>query len=207
MSNENPHQKKITVKHEFIMLALVFLAPIIISAVLYNNLDKWQQGGRNNGDLLDPARPLVDIELVRKEGGSFKFSDLKTKWMLIQVENADCNKTCEENLLKSRQSRLSQGGNIGRVQRVLIVKGDMQSERLAEVLKEHREIIVVGADNKILDKVIEQFKLQDNAPADSTHRVYVIDPNGNLMMSYEKDFPPIHLIKDLMHLLKYSRIG
>jgi len=207
MSNENPHKKKITVKHEFIMLALVFLAPIIISAVLYNNLDKWQQGGRNNGDLLDPARPLVDVDLVRKEGGNFKFSDLKTKWMLIHVENADCNKTCEENLLKSRQSRLSQGGNIGRIQRVLIVKGDMKSKHLAEVLKEHREMIVVGADDKILNKVIEQFKLQDNNPANTTHRVYLIDPNGNLMMSYNKNFPPIHLIKDLMHLLKYSRIG
>ena len=83
----------------------------------------------------------------------------------------------------------------------------MQSKRLAEVLKEHREMVVVGAENEALDEVIEQFKLQDNTSVDSAHRVYVSDPNGNLMMSYEKDFLPIHLIKDLMHLLKYSRIG
>ena len=65
MSNDTPQKKKITVKHEFIMLALVFLAPIIISAVLYNNLDKWQQGGRNNGDLIEPARLLEDTELTK----------------------------------------------------------------------------------------------------------------------------------------------
>ena len=76
--NEQPQQnKKITVKHEFIMLALVFVAPILISWWLYANLDKWQQGGRNNGDLVEPARLLEDVDLVRKEGGSFKFSDLR----------------------------------------------------------------------------------------------------------------------------------
>jgi hypothetical protein len=201
--NDTPQKKKITVKHEFIMLVLVFLAPIIISAVLYNNLDKWQQGGRNNGDLIEPARLLADTELTKKDGNNFNFSDLKGKWLLIQVENSECNKICESNLLKTRQGRLSQGGNIGRVQRVLIVKGNLQSKRLTEVLNEHREMIVVSAD----EKVLEQFNLKDNESLDSMHRVYMADPNGYLMMSYEKEFPAIHLIKDLMHLLKYSRIG
>lgn len=203
MSNENQKKKKITVKHEFIMMALVFIAPIIISWWLYANLDKWQQGGRNNGDLIEPARLLEDVQLTKKQGGNFKFSDLKGKWLLIQIENSSCNETCESNLLKSRQGRLSQGGNIGRVQRVLIITGDFQSKRLSEILNEHREMIVVKADNK----VIEQFKLKENESLDSVHRVYITDPNGYLMMSYEKEFPAIHLIKDLQHLLKYSRIG
>jgi hypothetical protein len=98
---------------------------------------------------------------------------------------------------------LSQGGHIGRVQRVLIVKGNMQSKRLTEVLKEHREMIVISAD----DKALEQFKLKDTDILDKIHRVYIRDPKGYLMMSYEKEFPAIHLIKDLQHLLKYSRIG
>lgn len=203
MSNENQQKNKITVRHEFIMLALVFLAPILISWWLYANLDKWQQGGRNKGNLVEPARLLKDVQLTKKQGGNFKFSELKGKWLLVQIENAECNETCESNLLKSRQGRLSQGGNIGRVQRILIVKGDLHSSRLAEVLKEHREMIVVGAD----DKVLEQFKLKANESLDSIHRVYITDPNGYLMMSYERDFPAIHLIKDLMHLLKYSRTG
>lgn len=207
MSEENSQNKKITVKHEFIMLAMVFLAPIAISAILYNNLDKWQQGGRNNGELINPARPLVDVELNRKDGGTFRFSDLRSKWVLVQVENADCGNECEQNLLRSRQSRLSQGGNIGRIQRVLIVTGDMQSKRLTEVLKEHREMIVVSAKSDRLDKVLEQFKLKEAVPLDNSYRLYLVDPNGNLMMSYNKELMPIHIIKDLMHLLKYSRIG
>jgi hypothetical protein len=64
-------------------------------------------------------------------------------------------------------------------------------------------MIVVSAD----EKAIEQFKLNQNDSLDSLHRVYMVDPNGYYMMSYEKEFPAIHLIKDLQHLLKYSRIG
>ena len=57
------------------------------------------------------------------------------------------------------------------------------------------------------DKVLKQFNLKGNETLDSIHRVYMADPNGYLIMSYEKEFPAIHLIKDLMHLLKYSRVG
>lgn len=203
MSEQPQQKKKVTVKHEFIMLALVFVAPILISWWLYANLDKWQQGGRNNGTLLEPARLIEDEQLISKDGSSLKFSDLKGKWLLVQIENSECNKTCESNLLKTRQGRLSQGGNIGRVQRVLIVTGDVQSKHLAGILKEHREMIVVGVTQEFLD----QFKLNDNESLDNQHRVYTIDPKGYLMMSYEKEFPAIHLIKDLQHLLKYSRIG
>lgn len=203
MSEQPQSKKKITVKHEFIMLVLVFIGPILISWWLYANLDKWQQGGRNNGDLVEPARELQDAEQVKKEGGNFKFSELKGKWLLVQIENADCNKTCESNLLKTRQGRLSQGGNIGRVQRVLIIKGDLQSKRLAEVLKEHREMIVLGAN----EEVLKQFEVKTGEALDTIHRVYMVDPKGYFMMSYEKEFPAIHLIKDLQHLLKYSRIG
>ena len=85
----------------------------------------------------------------------------------------------------------------------MIVKGDLQSKRLTEVLKEHREMIVVGAD----DKALKQFELNAGETLDSIHRVYMVDPKGYYMMSYEKEFPAIHLIKDLQHLLKYSRIG
>ena len=204
MSEQSQQKNKLTIRHEFVMMVLVFVAPILISWWLYANLDKWQQGGRNNGTLFDPTRLLQqDVNLVKKQGGNFKFSELQGKWLLVQIENADCNKTCESNLLKTRQGRLSQGGHIGRVQRVLIVKGDLNSKRLQEVLKEHREMIVVGANESIL----KQFELNAGEPLGNQHRVYITDPKGYLMMSYEKEFPAIHLIKDLQHLLKYSRIG
>ncbi len=40
-----------------------------------------------------------------------------------------------------------------------------------------------------------------------TKKVYLIDPLGNLMMQYPADFKTRGLIRDLRHLLKWSRIG
>jgi len=40
-----------------------------------------------------------------------------------------------------------------------------------------------------------------------TNLIYLIDPNGNLMMRYTPDQLPKPLFKDLKHLLKVSRIG
>ena len=38
-------------------------------------------------------------------------------------------------------------------------------------------------------------------------RLYLIDPLGNLMMSYARTADPKGIIKDLSRLLKYSRTG
>ena len=38
-------------------------------------------------------------------------------------------------------------------------------------------------------------------------RLYLIDPLGNLMMSYPSGTDPVGIIKDLKRLFKYSGIG
>jgi hypothetical protein len=47
----------------------------------------------------------------------------------------------------------------------------------------------------------------DSIPADRADRVYVIDPLGNLMMTYPPDFKPKGLLEDMKRLLKLSHIG
>lgn len=44
-------------------------------------------------------------------------------------------------------------------------------------------------------------------PLEQAGRIYVVDPLGNLMMSYARTAEPKGLLEDLKKLLKYSRIG
>ena len=206
--SESDKKKGFTFKHELVMLALVFVAPIAISYYLYVNLDNWNsQGGRNHGDLVVPARPLVDVNLQTRDGKDFKFTDLKGKWTLIYMGSSQCDEVCKTLLYKTRQSRLSQGGNISRIQRLFIVTDDVKSDALVEPLKEHREMIVAGSDADTMNKVKEQFILNDKNNNKYLAPVYLVDPKGNLMMSYTTKLDLLGLIKDLSHLLKYSRIG
>ena len=49
--------------------------------------------------------------------------------------------------------------------------------------------------------------LNDSDNPLNAHRLYIIDPLGNLMMSYEPDVNPRDIYKDLKKLLRGSRIG
>jgi hypothetical protein len=58
-----------------------------------------------------------------------------------------------------------------------------------------------------IDELLNKFHLNENDKPLEAHRLYIIDPLGNLMMSYEVDTNPREIYKDLKKLLRGSRIG
>ena len=51
------------------------------------------------------------------------------------------------------------------------------------------------------------FALSSGTPPADLNRVYVIDPLGNLMMSYPADADANRMRKDLARLLRVSQVG
>ena len=51
---------------------------------------------------------------------------------------------------------------------------------------------------------MSQFQLNDGESVAASGRVYLVDPLGNLMMSYESNAEPGGIVKDLELLLKTS---
>jgi len=51
------------------------------------------------------------------------------------------------------------------------------------------------------------FPTYDGAAPDAAGRSYLVDPLGNLMMSYPADAAPKGMLKDLKRLLRLSHIG
>ncbi len=194
-------------KQLFILVAF-FLAPIIIAIIMYNNMP---EGGssktKNHGDLIIPARPLIDIPLQTQSGKDYKFSDMNKTWMMIYIGDAECNKTCADVLYKMRQSRLAQRGEHLRIKRLYISTGGKAKSSLLKVLKDHPGLEVVSGTKENINLVLKQFKLENKTAAKTAQRLYIADPFGNLMMSYESDFDAKGLIKDMELLLKISRIG
>lgn len=203
MENKNTKGRK-----QLILLVAFFVAPIVLAIIMYNTMPA---GGpsktKNYGDLVVPARPLTDVALETEAGKDFKFSDMNKTWVMIYIGEAECDKTCADILYKMRQSRLAQRGEHLRIKRLYISTSGKAKPSLTEVLKEHPGLEVVSGKTENINAVLEQFKLENKAPAKSANRLYFADPFGNLMMSYESDFDPKGLIKDMELLLKISRIG
>lgn len=203
MGNEQNKGRK-----QLILVISFFVAPIIIAIVMYSLVP---EGGpaktKNHGDLVIPARPLVDVTLQTESGKDYKFSDMNKTWVMIYIGDAGCDNICAKVLYNMRQSRLAQRGEHLRIKRLYISTSGKAKASLLKVSKVHPGLEVVHGNSSAINNILKQFKLENKEGAKSAQRLYIVDPFGNLMMSYEKGFDAKGLIKDMTLLLKVSRIG
>ena len=88
-----------------------------------------------------------------------------------------------------------------RVRRVLLHAGDCCTG-IPEIAAD-RELFVLGAAGSAGARFLAEFPpARDGKPG-----VYLVDPHGNLMMSYPATGAARGLLKDLERLLRLSRIG
>jgi cytochrome oxidase Cu insertion factor (SCO1/SenC/PrrC family) len=202
VAKQSPWRGRLTL----IILALLFLAPVVAAWWFYTNSDSSQIGHTtNHGTLVMPPRPLdLTQSLIATDGSPFPGEYLRGKWTLVYIGDSQCAAPCTEDLYKMRQVRLAQGENINRVQRLfLFTDGD---NPLPAALDHYPKMDVAIVPRQAGDTFLSQFTV-DNAGPRKAERVYVVDPLGNLMMYYAPDAEPRGMLKDLQRLLKVSSIG
>lgn len=189
-------------------LALLFFAPLGLSFYLYYSPAGWRPGKRvNHGDLIDPPRPLPDVTLPIAHGAAGAANPglaLKGKWTLLYVGAGRCSALCRSELYETRQVRIALNRDMDRVQRVFVALQECCDWQFLDA--QHPDLITVSAtaDAGPLLELLPSFNGIAPAAAD---RIYLIDPLGNLMMSYAPDAPPKGLLTDLKRLLGLSHVG
>jgi len=187
-------------------LVVVFLLPVVTAQVLY--MSGWRpESTGNTGELVLPPRPISDVALTTLDGGQIRFNDLRHKWTLAYFGPADCPRRCADNLYKMRQVHTLQGKHQDRLQRVFIVTGSQGLERLQGTLAGYPDLKTVTGPQAGIKELARQFVLPAGSPAAGLDRIYVVDPMGNLMMSYPADADPAGMRKDLARLLRVSQVG
>jgi hypothetical protein len=147
--------------------------------------------------LLASPRPLPQVA-VRTAGGGMTGPDwARYRWSLIYARITPCEGRCASELAHLTEVYLALGGNRARVQRVLLLPDEgfrMTGDPtlLVGYLDGERDAELVGALG--LD-LLEQG------------RIFVVDPLGNLVMSYPPLPDQARLLEDLERLLDISRIG
>jgi hypothetical protein len=172
------------------MLAIAALcaAPVIASYLAFY---VWQPAGRTNyGDLLE-VRPLPDRTLSHLDGRPFRFADLKGKWVMLMLDSGACAQACEDRLLMMRQTRLMQGKDAERIERVFLITDEAPLSTLLLREFDGTRMIRAGA-------VGQAFP----APGSSSDHIYLADPRGNLMLRFPKEPDPGRVKKDIERLLR-----
>jgi len=183
---------------QLLLLVAVFFVPLAIAFALYYGA--WRPAGStNHGELLDPPRPLPSAPLTSVSGAPFDAGLSSGKWSLVYVGDGACDPRCREALTLMRQTRLALNDDLSRVQRVFLAAGACCDSGYLDA--EHAGLIVARTDSAAGEAMLKEF------PDVRGGRIYIVDPLGNLMMSYAPDAPPKGLLEDLKKLLKLSRIG
>jgi hypothetical protein len=183
-------------------LAVLFFAPLGLAFYLYYGHGTWHPGGRTNaGDLIVPARPLPALSLPLMSSGDTGPNFLRHKWTLLYVDSGPCAERCRKRLYDTRQVRLALNRDMDRVQRVFIADPDCCDPQFLS--EQHADLIAVKA-GPAADPLLAL--LPDRGDANAP-RVYLIDPLGNLMMSYAAGTASKGMLEDLRRLLRLSSIG
>ncbi|HEX4895960.1 MAG TPA: hypothetical protein VFV11_06495 [Solimonas sp.] len=186
---------------QFLLLAALFVAPLLSATLIYFFFPEWVPTQRSNyGELVSPARPLpLGLDLRKPDGSESGEGTLRGHWTYVYLGGASCEAACTARLEEIRQVRTLLNEKRPRVRRVYIAP-DLAAARAAQAQlgPGHPDLLVVAA----ADGGIQRFF----APTDP-QALYLIDPLGNWMMVYAADTEPRGLLKDIKLLLRVSQIG
>jgi cytochrome oxidase Cu insertion factor (SCO1/SenC/PrrC family) len=196
-----PHTRR-----TLLLVAFVFLLPVVSATYLY--VSGWRPTGKSlqYGELVQPARPVGDAELTGADGAPYRLNALRGKWALVYFSPLPCTPSCQNNLYKMQQVRLTQGRDAARVERVLIV-ADGDSTALRELVQQYPGLIAVRGTRASLQTLMREFVSSQGTALTVPGRVYLLDPIGNLVLSYAVDADPSGMRKDLARLLRLSQVG
>ena len=191
---------------QLVALAALFFVPLAVAFWLYYGPGTWRPAGdASKGDLIDPARPLPAVSLPAADGSPTGTEFLRGKWSIVYVGDGACDARCREALYLTRQSRIALNKDMDRVQRVFLVTGNCCDR--AFLAGEHPDLLVVQAGGPEAAPLLAPFPAYADGPVGTAGRIYLVDPLGNLLMSYAADAPDKALLTDVKKLLRLSHIG
>lgn len=179
---------------KLVLVAALFAAPIAASVLVYRF--GHPEPTANHGELLLPPAQVSDAAFARPDGSAFSFRNLRGRWVLVAADSGACEGACVPKLVVIRQVRLALGRNAQRVARVFVVDDERKPDPAALAPFEGMEVAIAP----------KGLAFAPGASGDRGH-VYLVDPNGNVMMRWRTADAPEGMIKDLERLLRASQIG
>lgn len=185
----------LTSRGKLLLLIGVFVVPVVAAWIAYFG---WRPAGHNNYGTLLEVMPLAQTAGVAADGRAFDLSALRGKWVMVHLGEAACDAGCRRQLYLMRQTRIAQGKEQSRIERVWVLEDRAQPD--AALLAEYPGMHVWRPTDTT-------FAAQFPADGERTAHIYLIDPLGNLMLRFPDNPEPKRIMKDLKLLLKASQIG
>jgi protein SCO1/2 len=191
-------------------LGLAVLIGVVMAAVLF-----LPQTETFRGTLYDPALPAPEIELARDNGSSFRLSEQRGNIVLLFFGYTSCPDVCPTTLSELRKVNEELGSAADQV-KVVYVTVDPERDTPEKIQKYvsifNSSFIGLSGSMDELTPVWRNygvFREVDQITSSTsgyliTHsaRIYLIDRDGNLRLSYGYGTPTDDILHDLKNLFK-----
>jgi hypothetical protein len=198
--SDQTHPKR--ARLQFVVLALIFAAPITGALLLFFVWPHWTPQARlNYGTLVHPARPAPEFALIDIHGEAAS-ALAPHRWGLVYLAGPECDEECRQRLYLTRQVRTALNKDRPRVLRVYVAPDEAALAAARALLAEdHPELRFIADQGQAGHRVADFLQPQD------PHALYLLDPHGNWLMVYTGAIEPKGLHRDLKKLLRFSQIG
>lgn len=179
-------------KKGVIALVIVFAVPVIL-AKLALEMEWFNRGATNKGELLDPILQINEVD-----------SPSEPKWRLLYVLPSSCDSECNNALFSLTQVWQALGKESDRAES-LVISTELSDKSPISDLEAHQVIRLLKTNSQSVKQVFKDT---------STDGIFVVDTLGNIILRYplqkEQQEAVLHsrdILADMRKLLKLSRIG
>jgi cytochrome oxidase Cu insertion factor (SCO1/SenC/PrrC family) len=171
----------------FLIIFLLFMVPMILARVFYHHREWLPRHTVNHGQLLSPPVSLQEVAIDP--------ASTQHRWVLLFLSTDHCDDFCWKSLYTMRQIQRALGKDMDRLQRVMLTPAVVEDVKLQQWL-DANDTAHWQVSQSDLTRALGQ-------PA----AWYVIDPLGNIILSYAANKNPETILDDLKYLMRVSNIG
>jgi len=191
----------------FVWLGIGFLAAM---AVFLGSLLAASRPYQYHGSVIEPAAPAPEISLVDQHGNPFTLENQHGRVVLLFFGYTSCPDVCPATMVQFKQIRKAIGDQAGNVQFVLITVDPEQDtpEQVRKYLQGiDPSLIGLTGSRPDLEAVWKEYGVfveKNGALVNHTARIYLIDPEGKLRLTYSFGTPNEDLVSDVRQVLKQA---
>lgn len=166
------------------ILFLLFVLPGCLALLLFQNPD-WISGKTNNHGKF--IRPYIKLDSLSQHN----------QWHILLISNQTCGDQCLNLLDKLGRVRLA----LGRLSRDVDLRLMVTKKSLLPNDTTRSQMKEMAMASQVLTPK-EQRHLSDRG---CLQGVFIVDPNGYMVLSYPSDVPQKSIFEDLKHLIKVAK--
>ena len=183
-----------------VLLAALFLLPVALGTGLF--WSGWRPSSfSNHGELIQPPIQLPESGLLQMSGGAMPTSALLGQWSIVLPSAAACDEKCQDILQQILLVHIALNKEQSRVQRVFLRLGELaqtETQALKQLEQRFPQLILASVPPGGAGDPWQQLFANDG------QAIFIVDPQGNVMMRYADAGNMRGVLKDLERLLKYS---